>query len=136
MGLLWFGVGLGILLLLAKMGSYMLLTTKSVKVFDSNGKCIDTVYAQREIKRWIFWGKKQGIRERINESTFLLFLVDVVGGWVGMHVLGAFGASILAMVAMTSYTIACMAILSLHFTGGLGKKLWTKLFPKGRRYAY
>lgn len=130
MGMLWFGVGLGVLLLIAKYGSYMLLTTKKITEVNPKTGKTETRYVQREVRRWLLWGEKSGVRDRINESTFLLFMVDVVGGYIGMHVLGAFGASIIAMVAMTAYTIACMVALTSHFIGDWGKKKLFKFLPK------
>lgn len=123
MGMLWFGVVMGMLLLVAKYCSFWLLTGGPV---------------QYKLPRWILFGRLQPVRDRIHESTFLLFLVDVVGGYAGMHVLSAFGGSIIAMVAMTSYTIACMTILMWHFVIDWAKKKCGSMLPapqKRRRYA-
>lgn len=128
---LWFGVALGALLLVAKMGSFYLLTHKREEAKDSHDKVIinkktgkpRTKLVQRQIKRWILFGPKQGMQDRISESTFLLFCVDFIGGYVGAHILTA-GGTIMAMVALTSYTIACMTMLMSHFASDW---IWNKI---------
>jgi hypothetical protein len=140
MGALWFGVILGILLFIAKWGSYTLLTSKKIPKTNSFGEIMyDPVtkkpymkIVQRRVKRWLLWGKEQDIRERINESTLLLFLIDCLGGYVGGHVLAIGGGSILAMIALSSYTIICMATIMFHFLGVHIR--WPVPKPK-RRYA-
>ena len=94
------GTILGMLLLASKACGYWLLTGGSNPY---------------QIKKWLLFGETTTLRDRIHNSTFLLFCVDAIGGYLGMHVLGAFGGSIVGMIAMASYTIACMTTLMWQF---------------------
>lgn len=56
--------------------------------------------------------KEIGIRDWIGDSNVRKGIVDLIAGYLGMHVLAAFGGSIIAMIAMTTYTITCMAMIA------------------------
>jgi hypothetical protein len=99
------GIIIGCLMLLVKYCSFWLLTSQK----NENGK-----YEQRNLKRWLIFGPYQPVRDRIHESTLLLFCIDLIGGYIGMHALASFGATNFALIAMCAYTITCMTILMWH----------------------
>jgi hypothetical protein len=110
-----FGIVLGVLLLAAKYGSFYLLT---------GGE-----------NQWRVPFTDEGIRDWTYRSSVRTGLLDILGGYVGMHALVAFGGSIIAMIAMCTYIITCMSVI---FSGLIGRKLKTFFFGKSvkRGYSY
>lgn len=102
-----FGVVIGALLFIAKYCAFWLLT--SVKN-ETTGKM-----EQRMWPKWILFGEILPLRDRIHDSTFLLFCVDTISGYAGMHVLGAMGGGVIATVGIATYTIVCMFVLMKQF---------------------
>jgi hypothetical protein len=125
----YFGMVLGFLLLVAKAGSFWLLTSvKNKKTGEME---------QRVLRKWIIFGEKMPLRDRIHESTLLLFFVDVLGGYMGIHVLGAMGGGVIATVGIATYTIVCMAMLMKQFIANwLGKKLKFKKKSKKQKWSW
>jgi hypothetical protein len=123
MGIFWVGIGLGVFLFLAKLGIFLLLTSKKN---EKTGEL-----EQRILPKWLLWGKPMPIRDRINQSTFLLVCVDTISGYIGMHAFASFQAGTLAMIAMAAYTIICAATLGWQFLfKWLLRKLSFKSKPK------
>lgn len=116
MGQLWFGAFLGILLLIAKMCGFWLLT----------GGPNPEKY---KIPYWLIFGKWTPIRYRIKQSTFLLFLVDLLTGYLGLHALALFGGNMVGGVAMATFSIACMVSLMWQFFKRWALNKWRNLFP-------
>ena len=103
----WFGLCIGILLLVAKYCGFWLLT--SVKDKETGQ------LKQRILPKWIIFGKPMPLRDRINDSTFLLFCIDTLFGYLGINILAAMGGGVIATVAIVAYTITCMAMLMKQF---------------------
>jgi len=109
---------MGFLLLLTKWGSFWLLT---------GGE-----------KQWYIWyplkkGGAEPVRDWTYRSSVRKGIVDIGAGYLGMHVLTAFGGSIIAMISMVTYTITCMTIIFLPYIGKWFERKIKRIIY-GRRY--
>jgi len=132
-----FGIIMGALLLVAKYGGFWLITSKKVEyplnsnkgkiTYNDEGKATHREkYEQRTVGEALIWipvlgwilipftsdiTKRKGVRDTINNKPFLLFLTDALFGYLGMHVLAIMGGSIIAGIAMVTYTVTCMCMI-------------------------
>jgi hypothetical protein len=107
------GMILGFLLLLVKWGSFYLLTGGG---HQWQAKKLVWVPVIGWIAYWKFMTpleREGGVRDWMYSSPVRKGIIDLFAGYLGMHVLAAFGGSIIAMIAMTTYTITCMVVIFL-----------------------
>jgi hypothetical protein len=144
-----FGIIMGVLLLAAKYGGFWLVTSVRAPATDKWNNILlentgEVIYEFKQRKTgnallripiigWIIYPftsdktRETGIRDVIGENPLLLFLVDAVFGYLGLHVLAIMGGSIISGIALVAYTVICMLVIFMKITA---KKVARMFAPK------